>query len=397
MKHYDTIEVVEKNVVEVTEVAKFNPFHDSRGRFSNKNGFKSYSANPNTKAGAMAIARSQAGGHGHTQNVHRESYGENISQNARWIGQGATTPRGGTIQNGASNLRAVERAAGLAGASATGADWQSQNQKRGRTTKPSQQTQQNQPQQKPQQAATAAPKQQATQTQAQNQNAAQQAQQKPQKPANGRQPVDGKDISKTFQYDQNKGSALDQVAEQQGFKGKPTLVKDSAEFSAAVKDSGFMAYRTWHKDTDVVTGKTKTAADFADDLKNADVFAHNGNGGQAYGSGIYIASTSNPVKGKAPSRTDTNAAKQDSSGYGYGDPNKKTVGMTLAKDAKIGDYNKLYSEWNNLTYTERMRFGYDEGAFYASKGYDAVRAVGAGWNCDYTVVYNRTKLIVYDS
>lgn len=46
------------------EVEKFNPFHDSLGKFSNKMGFKTYSANPKTKAGQMAIARSDAAGHG---------------------------------------------------------------------------------------------------------------------------------------------------------------------------------------------------------------------------------------------------------------------------------------------------------------------------------------------
>ena len=60
MSKYDTIEVVEKGVDEIVEVEKFNPFHDAAGRFSNKNGFSSYSAHPNTKAGAMAISRSAA-------------------------------------------------------------------------------------------------------------------------------------------------------------------------------------------------------------------------------------------------------------------------------------------------------------------------------------------------
>lgn len=56
---------------EIIEIDKFNPFHDSMGKFSSSNGFKSYSANPNTKAGAMAIARSAAAGHMNTINVHR--------------------------------------------------------------------------------------------------------------------------------------------------------------------------------------------------------------------------------------------------------------------------------------------------------------------------------------
>lgn len=59
----------------IEEVQKFNPFHDSLGRFANKMGFKTYSANPKTKAGAMAISRSYKGGHGRTMNVHRESIG----------------------------------------------------------------------------------------------------------------------------------------------------------------------------------------------------------------------------------------------------------------------------------------------------------------------------------
>lgn len=66
-------------------IEKFNPFHDSKGRFSNKHGFASYSANPKTTAGRMAIERSAAGGHGKTMNVHRESQGENIDQNANWL------------------------------------------------------------------------------------------------------------------------------------------------------------------------------------------------------------------------------------------------------------------------------------------------------------------------
>lgn len=70
------------------EILKFNPFHDSAGRFSSSNGFASYSANPKTKAGAMAISRSSQAGHGTTFNVHRESQGENINQNYAWLNGG---------------------------------------------------------------------------------------------------------------------------------------------------------------------------------------------------------------------------------------------------------------------------------------------------------------------
>ena len=70
------------------EVLKFNPFHDAKGRFASSNGFTSYSANPKTKAGAMAISRSAQAGHGTTFNVHRESQGENVNQNYKWLNGG---------------------------------------------------------------------------------------------------------------------------------------------------------------------------------------------------------------------------------------------------------------------------------------------------------------------
>ena len=71
-----------------TDVLKFNPFHDAKGRFASANGFATYSANPKTKAGAMAISRSAQGGHGTTFNSHKESQGENINQNYAWLNGG---------------------------------------------------------------------------------------------------------------------------------------------------------------------------------------------------------------------------------------------------------------------------------------------------------------------
>lgn len=400
MSKHDEIDVI-------VEVEKFNPFHDSRGRFSDKHGFASYSANPNTRAGAMAIARSAAAGHGATANVHRESYGENIRQNANWIGRGKQM---NSRWQGSTTLRSrVEPLGGLQGASATGASWQHQNQAQGRTTSggknPKTQPQQTQPQQpqQPQQPTAAKP---ATPKQTQAKPAQQpqqpkQAPQKPaqqpttQKPANDRKPVDGKDISSTFRYDPRKGGdPIDQVADQQGFKGKPTVVKDRAEFSAAVKASGVMCYRTINGGRDTVTGKHKTGADFADDLKNSDTFSHNGTGGKVYGAGIYIAATKDPVKGTAPSRSATNSAKTDSQAYGHTSP--KTVGMTLAANAKIGDYYKERLAFGNLSASQKAKYGNDFAAYAASKGYDGLKAKDAGWGCDYITVYNRSKLIVFD-
>lgn len=370
----------------ITEVKKFNPFHDARGRFASASGFKSYSANPNTKSGAMAISRSVAAGHMYTRNSHKQSTGD-LKSDANWMKLG----NGGRTSGSQTLRRKVEPVSGLRGASAAGATWYSQNQARGKTTAPSK---------KP-----------AKQQSAANINTlSQQSSQAAKKPASakpaasqqkapkktGRKPVDGKDITGSFKYDRAKnGSALDQAAEKQGFKGKPTVIKDSKTFSAAVKDSGIIAYRTINSGKDTVTGKRKTGAQFADDLKNSDSFSHNGSGGQVYGGGIYIAANKNPVKGKAPSPSASANAKGESQAYGHGS-GSKTVAMTLDKNAKVGDYNKVMSEFKTLSSTQKSKFGNEIAAYATSKGYDALRVNPYG-GVDYVMVYNRTKLIIFDS
>ena len=84
-EHYRKQKTVAKTF---EEVLKFNPFHDAKGRFASSNSFASYSANPKTKAGAMAISRSAQGGHGATFNAHRESMGESVDQNYKWLNGG---------------------------------------------------------------------------------------------------------------------------------------------------------------------------------------------------------------------------------------------------------------------------------------------------------------------
>lgn len=73
------------------EVLKFNPFHDSLGRFATSNGFATYSANPKTRAGQMALGRSQAAGHGMTRNVHRQASGGHITDDITWLGMNDRT------------------------------------------------------------------------------------------------------------------------------------------------------------------------------------------------------------------------------------------------------------------------------------------------------------------
>lgn len=86
---YDTIQEAEQG----QKVKKFNPFHDALGRFASSGNFSSYSANPKTKAGRMAIERSYKAGHTKTFNRHKESKGENVLQNYQWMTTGKFSGR----------------------------------------------------------------------------------------------------------------------------------------------------------------------------------------------------------------------------------------------------------------------------------------------------------------
>lgn len=424
MNKYDTIIEVEKNIDEIVEVEKFNPFHDAAGKFSSSNGFKTYSANPNTRAGAMAIARSAAANHGNTANVHRESYGETISQNAKWIGRGAKTPAGGTIVNGASHLRGKEKFSGLAGASATGADWQAQNAARGRTTSgknPPKQTQQQQqqPQQKPAQAAQK-PAQQAQQQQ-------QQAQQQPTATqslasrvsgvylgsgdrlamqardgqhratttrnvakAHDQDRVAGKDISGSVDVQKIRGSKdpIDKIAEAQGWNKAPTVTDDLATFQKAAKQSGCMIIRTVHANRS--TGESADSV-CKTTMTNGDS-PLGGTGMKAYGTGMYV------VKTDFQNATGRNLTKKIAAGqgesYGYGDTQMMATLHSGAKIATPTQANRMKSDFMNMSPSQRRKYG-DWGGYIASKGYDAAQWHDSSDPGAYATVYNKSALIFY--
>ena len=341
------------------EIRKFNPFHDNLGRFSSSHGFKSYSANPKTKAGAMAIQRSNAAGHGRTMNVHRESKGESITQNANWLATGKKPAVPAAVSRARYQQRKLKQQQGQQG--------QQNNQ---------QQTQQAGQKNSQQQA----PKQTANQT-------AQQAQQ------TQHQMAQGKNITRSFNMDHSsKKGAFDQVAEQQGFDKKPKVV-DQKEFDAAVQKTGIIAYRTWDPATDTVTGKQMSAKGFKKQFMEADSIQAAGNGGRAYGGGTYIATNSNPKAGTTPSLQSMSAAKRDSQSYGT-TGRSVTATITLDPSAKVADYNTVWKSFKRLPNSTKYRYGHDVGAYAAAQGYDAMRATGAGWGCDYVTIFNRTKAII---
>ena len=240
--------IFQKEDGSTVEFRKFNPFHDSLGRFASAHGFKTYSANPKTRAGALAIQRSNAAGHGRTLNVHAQSKGESVRQNANWLATGQKPKVPAAVSRARYQQRKLKQ----------------------------QQAQQ-----------------QAAQSQAKPAQAAKPASQAKPK-STGHQINEGKDIRKTFQADlSSKKRVFDQVAEQQGFDKKPKVV-NQAEFDAVVKQTGVVAYRTWDPGTDGVTGKQMAAQDFKKMFMEADSIQAAGQGGRAYGGGTYIAANSNP-------------------------------------------------------------------------------------------------------
>lgn len=355
------------------EIRKFNPFHDSLGRFSSAQGFKSYSANPKTKAGAMAIQRSNAAGHGRTMNVHRESKGESITQNANWLATGKKPAVPAAVSRARYQQRKQKQQQ---------AAQQAQNNPQNQATQTK--TRSNYQQKKFQQAQAAVQRQQQSQ-QAQRQQAQQAKNTK-------HTMAQGKDISSSFSVDTtSKKRAFDQVAEKQGFDKKPQVMK-KADFDAAVKASGFVAYRTWNPGVDGMSGKQMSAKDFKNQFMKSDSLQAAGNGGRVYGGGIYVAATKSPKPGASPSASATSAAMRNS--QIYGGSRRATASITLDPSAKVANYSSINRKFYALPRQTQDRFSGDIGAYAASLGFDAMR-IPRG-SCDYVTIFNRTKAIVLD-
>lgn len=424
MNKYDQIEVVEKGVDEVEVVEKFNPFHDSRGRFSNKNGFSSYSANPNTRAGAMAIARSAAAGHGTTMNVHRDakSTGPTIRHNANWLGSGhqlnSRWQGSGTLRN------RVEPVAGLAGASATGASWQAQNSMSGRTTTPGKQPTK-QPQQAQQQPQKPAPAQQAQNQQAQQKPAQLQNTSDPNQtlaskmsdvylssgdklanqPRNGsgqtttttnvakshyQDRVDGKDISGTVDVTKIRGSAdpIDKIAKLQGWNKAPTVTDDLEVFQKAAKKSGCVVIRS-------VTSNMRTGQSANEVCKSTMTDGDSplgGSGGKWYGAGMYMVKTTYGTDTGRSLAKKINQGQQES--YYYGGAQMMATVHPKAKIATPKQAQKMQTDYYSLSSSQQRKYG-GYGEYIAAKGYDGAQWHDSSSPTAYVTIYNKSSLIFY--
>lgn len=337
------------------DIVKFNPFHDSRGRFANKYGFKTYSANPKMRAAQPSIMRSARAGHGRTLNVHRESKGENIAQNYDWMrGRPTGTPAAQRTANRSNSSTPAPKPA----------------------QKPTQRPQQpnNVPKQSVSDASIAAGK-----------------------AANA---VNGKDLSGKFKFDDNSMDySIEQVIKAQGFDGKPTLTSNLTDFTAACKASNFIAKRG------IGASDQATMDAYDKALKTGDFYVKC-TGGSVHGYGMYAASIQADGKNanSSLSHAERTARSYTSSGVA-----KKVYTMTLDKSAKIGNEYTLRrqmrkdTEFQQVCSASKMRSKHtnDVGVYAAYKGYDAyIAGDGSGrsssYYSDYTVILNRSKVILYD-
>lgn len=307
-----------------------------------------------------SIIRSAQAGHGRTLNVHRESKGENIGQNYDWMrGKPIGTP-------------AAQRTTTTA------------------PSKPQQQKPAQKPSQKPQ-----------TQQQPQQQQTTQNTPSTGVAAGKAANAVNGKDLSGKFQFDDNSTDySIEQVIKAQGFDGKPTLTSDLADFTAACKASNFIAKRG-------VGASDQATMDAYDQELKTGQFYVKCSGGSVHGYGMYAASVQANSKNAKSGIRDAESTAQSYAGYSGGA--RKIYTMTLDKSAKIGTENSLRSQMNNDTEFQKVCraskmnswYTQDVGVYAAFKGYDAYVAGGGrsrtgGASSDYTVILNRSKVILFD-
>ena len=320
-------------------------------------GFKTYSANPKLKAAQPSIMRSHQAGHGRTLNVHRESKGESITQNANWLktGQKPAVPA------------AVSR--------------QRYQQRKQRQQQQAQQQQQNQQQQ-----------QQKPQVQSQNQSSGVAA-------GKATHAVNGQDLTGKFQFKGTSKYSIEQVIEAQGFDGKPTLTSDRVAFSKACQASNFIAKRG-------VGASDQRTLDAYDQALKTGEFYVKCRGGSVHGYGMYAASVAANGRNASSGVRD---AESTAKAYARGSNAQKIYTMTLDKSAKIGTENQLKrqmqsdTEYRNVCQNSGINWRYtqDVGVYAAYKGYDAYiadsgRSSSSGSSSDYTVILNRSKVIIFD-
>lgn len=323
------------------------------------------------RAAQPSILRANQAGHGRVLNHHRESKGESITQNANWLATGQKPAVPAAVSRQRYQQRKLKQQ-------------QAQQQ---------QQNQQSQ-QQKPQ------AQQQKPPTQSQKPPAQSQPPSAGISSGKAANAVNGQDLSGKFQFSRTSNDyAIEQVIKAQGFDGKPTLTSDKAAFSKACQASDFIAKRG------VGASNQQTLNAYDQALKTGDFYVKC-SGGSVHGYGMYAASLK---ANGANAKSGLTHAESTARAYASGNRSQKIYTMTLDKSAKIGTESQLKRQMQSDTQFQRAcnssgmnsRYTYDVGVYAAYKGYDAYvagrgRYSSDGSSSDYTVILNRSKVIIYD-
>lgn len=354
------------------DVLKFNPFHDRIGRFSTAQGMNSYSANPKTRAGQLAIGRS-APNHGQVPNIHRESKGENIAQNQDWI----MTGKKPKVADEWDALHPPKKP-----------KYNVNDQKDTSQAQP--QSQGGALAESVKDVKLSAKDKLALQARDWNGNPTETKQ----VAGDHYQPiVEGKDITKSFDYEDvvfdSHKEPIDALAEAQGWNKASTVTTDRDLFDKACLQSGVVLCRSVYG---TLYGEKKTAEQVCKDTMTDGDSPLGGTGGKAYGSGMYM--TNNKLGGSGMDLADEVKLCQGDS-WPYGDTQMMATVHPKAKIADAGTANRLAAQWYDLSQKERDRFGNDRNAYIAAHGYD-----GAKWGSDmdpgaYCTIFNKSALIFY--
>lgn len=233
--------------------------------------------------------------------------------------------------------------------------------------------------------------------------------------------VQGKDISVTWkrrpdQYD----FEIEDVIAAQGFDGLPRIVNVD-EFDRLVhkanEGNGFIAQRSYSAPSQEILDA------YREQLYSGKWYVDCSTGGAQYGQGMYCAADyngklSDGIRGEMEHYSELGKSRYDGGGFSYIET------ITLDPSAKIITYKDLVKQievfkagrkkyWDDkirdvdeFDFDERDKIGrdrkmeekkfskLDDGAFAALWGYDAINAENHGESGSYTVILNRTKVIL---
>lgn len=179
-----------------------------------------------------------------------------------------------------------------------------------------------------------------------------------------------------------------QIANAQGFNVAPRIVS-ADEFNHYAEQSGIVGFRTLEEASDGDSEK------YVREFQYEDNILYNPSDYRMHGDGLYLTSTVNSTPGILPGEKAINDAQDVSSRYG-----KYVMKMTFTPDTNFIDEDELHAMfYGGLSeYEQENVYNNSPNAYATALGIDAVVAREAGGRnvCDYTVVLNRSKLVVQE-